>query len=412
MKLYFLYIILSLIGTIINSDYEFNLTSRSPQYLGTLDKSKSYKFYISALYRHNLYIKFSKTDSTSTTHQFLSIYEYSKRNSTTPIGWTDNNYLSYSRSTNSYSYLYLVSYPTCKYLAFEIKPLYSMLSTYIEAIYVYEYDLTIGSSLHLEELSYSYFHIFYVSVNYPQTINFEIRKSDSLSSSSQYITISEQSNRASSSKIRVDSYKLNYISSTNTYSFSYEIYYSSCKYLALEILPDYKMSNVYVKATNNPKVYNYDLTSNSKEHLSNLYQSYIYKFYIPAKNDDKVEFELTGLLTSLKFDTIYIYEYSNRDSTSELSKTNIDTSSIYSISYTVTDSSCNYVALEIKPSYDLSGVIVKATVESATSWAVIILIIIIIIGIISLLVWYFIRRNKKKEISIENPSIQSLSPLQ
>ena len=251
-----------------------------------------------------------------------------------------------------------------------------------------------------------------MSVNFPQTVNIEIRKSDSLSSSSQYITISEQSKRASSSKIKVDSYNLNYISSTNSYSFSYEIYYSNCKYLAFEILPDKKMSNVYVKATNNPKVFNYDLTSNNKEHLSKLYQSYIYKFYIPAKHDDKVEFEITGLLTSLNFDTIYIYEYSNRDSTSELSKTNIDTSSINSYSYTVTDSSCNYVALEIKPSSDLSAVIVKATVKSATSWVVVILIIIIIIGIIFLLVWYFIRRNKKKEISIENPSIQSLSPLQ
>ena len=113
----------------------------------------------------------------------------------------------------------------------------------------------------------------------------------------------------------------------------------------------------------------------------------------------------------MNFDTINIYEYSNRDSTSELSKTSIDTSSINSFSYTVTDSSCNYVALEIKPNLDLSYIIVKATVESATSWAVIILIIIIIIGIISLLVWYFIRRKKKKEISIENPSTQSLSPL-
>ena len=283
----------------------------------------------------------------------LYIYEYSNRNSTIPIGWTSNNYLSYSSSTNSYSYLYLVSYPTCKYLAFEIKPLYTMVSTYIEAIYVYEYDLTIGSSLYLEELSFLYFHIFYVSVKYPQTIKIEIMKSDSLSSSSQFITITEQSKRASSSKIRVNSYNLNYISSTNSYSISYEIIYSSCKYLALEILPDYEMSNAYVIVANIPKVCDYDLTSNSDEHLSKLYESYIYKFYIPAKYKDKVKFKLTGLLTPLNFDIINIYEYSNRDSTSELSKKSIDTSSINSFSYTVTDSSCNYVALEIKPHSDL-----------------------------------------------------------
>ena len=70
----------------------------------------------------------------------------------------------------------MVSYPTCKYLAFEIKPFYSMVSTYVKAIYVYEYDLTIESSLHFEILSTSYFHIFYVSVKYPQTISIEFSK--------------------------------------------------------------------------------------------------------------------------------------------------------------------------------------------------------------------------------------------
>ena len=74
MKLCFLIIILSLIGSIINSDYEYNLTSGSSQFVVTLDKSKSYKFYISALYRHKLYIEFRKSDSTSTSHQFIYIY--------------------------------------------------------------------------------------------------------------------------------------------------------------------------------------------------------------------------------------------------------------------------------------------------------------------------------------------------
>ena len=64
--------------------------------------------------------------------------------------------------------------------------------------------------------------------------------------------------------------------------------------------------------------------------------------------------------------------------------------------------------MEIKPNSDLSGVTIEATVESVTSWVVLILILIIII---SLLVWYFIRKNKKKEISFENPSNQSLSLL-
>jgi hypothetical protein len=286
-----------------------------------------------------------------------------------------------------------------------------MISTYVEAIYVYEYDLNIGSSLYFEVLSTSYFYIFYISVKFPQTINIKFSKTDSLSTSSQSITISELSNRASSSIIRWNSYNFIYNSLANSYSISYIIYYSSCKYLSFEILPYYKMSSVYVKVANNPQVYNYDLTSNSKKYISKLSESNIYKFYIPVKYNQKVEFKLTGFSSPLNSDTIYIYEFSNRDTTSELRKTSIDpsySSSINSYSYKVTDSSCNYVAMEIKPNSDLSGVTIEATVESVTSWVVLILILIIII---SLLVWYFIRKNKKKEISFENPSNQSLSLL-
>ena len=418
MNLWFLIIILSLIGLIINSDYEYNLTSGSSQYLGILEKSKSYKFYIPALYNHNLYIEFRKSDSTSTSSQSINIYEYSSRNSTLPIGWTSYNYLSYSSSTKTYSYLYLIKYPTCKYLSFEIKPLYVMVSTYVEAIYVYEYNLNIGSSLYFDELSTSYFYIFYVSVKYPQTINIEFSKTDSKSTSSQSIAITELSNRASSSKITWNSYDLIYNSLTNSYSFSYKIIYQNCKYLSFEILPNYKMSNVKVKVNNIPQVYDYDLTSNSEEYLSKLSDSIIYKFYIPAKYGQKVDFKLISFSSSLNFETIYIYEYSKRDSTSELSKRSIELSESssnyykYSYSYDVTDSSCNYVALEIKPNSDLPSAFIEATVESETSWALIILILIIIICIISLLIWYFIRKKKKQEISFENPSTQPLSPLQ
>ena len=419
MKLFFLIIILSLIDSILNSDYEFNLTSRSELYLGYLDDSKSYKFYIPALYRHNLYIEFRKQDSASTDHQYLYIYEYSQRNSTLPIGWTDSNHLHYSRSTNSYSLLYMVNYPGCKYLAFEIRPIYSMVNTYVEAIYVNEYDLTFGSPLYLKELSFPYFHIFYVPVKYPQTVNIELNKSDSLFSSSQSIFITEQSNRASSSKIKTDGYNLIYIASKNSYIISYEIVYHTCKYLALEILPDYQMSNAYFKVTNNPKIYKYDLNVILEKYLSTVYESYIYKFYIPAEKNDEVEFELISYISTVKLNTLYFYEYSNKDSTSELSKTRINNSSINTYSYTVSDSSCNYVALEIKPNKEISGLLVKVNVKKPISRTVnltiviivSIIVIIVIICIISLLVWYFKRKNRKNEISIAEPLAQPLSPL-
>ena len=129
-----------------------------------------------------------------------------------------------------------------------------------------------------------------MSVKYPQSINIEFSKSDSLSTSSQSITISELSNKGSSA-IRWNSYNLTYNSLTNSYSISYTIEYSSCKYLAFEILPYYQMSRAYVKVTNNPYVYYYQLTSYSEQHFPILSKSNIHKFYIPAKYDQKVEFK-------------------------------------------------------------------------------------------------------------------------
>ena len=401
MKLCFLIIILSFIGLILNSDFEYDLKSGSSKFLGTLEKSKTYKFYISSLYRQNVYIVFRKSDSSSTSGQTINIYEYPDRNSTSPAGWTSWNELSYSSSTNSYSFLYMAQYSTCKYLAFEIKPLYSMYSTYVEATFIYKYDLTSGSPKYFDALTTSYIYIFYVPAKYPQIANIEFKKSDSLSTTSQSITISELSSRTSSN-IKWESSNLNYDSSKNSYSISYKIDYPNCKYLAFEIYPDKRMDSTYVKATVNSPVYDYDLTSGSLEHYSSLSDTIIYKFYITAKSGQKVDYKLTSFSSNLNSSSIYIYEYSSRDSTSELSKTSINliyspSTYSYSYSYTVSNSSCSYVAFEIKPDKDLS-ISIKATVETTISWAAVVIILIIIVVIISLLVWYCTRKTNDKAI--------------
>lgn len=258
MKLYFLIIILSFIGPILNSDYEYDLMSGKSKFVDTLDKKKSYKFYISAIYNHKVYIKFTKSDSSSTSYESIKIYEYGDRNGTRLIGWTSYNYLSYSSSTNSYSYTYLVFYEGCKYLAFEIHPLYSMYSAYVEATFIYEYDLTIGSSIHFNVLSTSYIYRFFISAQYNQKINIEFQKNDSLSTSSQSITIYELSKKSISAREIYEINNLNYSSAKNSYSISYNIISFFCKYLAFEIFPYYEMSNTYVKVTNISKAPNND----------------------------------------------------------------------------------------------------------------------------------------------------------
>ena len=120
---------------------------------------------------------------------------------------------------------------------------------------------------------------------------------------------------------------------------------------------------------NNPD-YEYELTSGSSLFFPTLSKPYIYKFYIPSKFCQRVDIEFTkNDDLSTNYQSIIIYEYSNRASETELKKTNTYLSykssyNSYSKSYTINYTDTNYLAFEISPYYEMVFVYVKATVIS------------------------------------------------
>ena len=110
--------------------YEYDLASGSYQYFGKLSNKAIYKFYIDIEYGQKVDIVFTKSDSSSTTYQNITIYAYPFKSSNYEL-IKENYSLSYNPTENSYTKSYKVYSYSTKYLAFEIIPFYEMTSVYI-----------------------------------------------------------------------------------------------------------------------------------------------------------------------------------------------------------------------------------------------------------------------------------------
>ena len=104
---------------VVDFEYDLNLDSQTSFY--ALYSSYIYKFYISAKIYEKITIEFTKTDSTSNNIQYVTIFEYSNRNSTTELEKKGIS-LYFSSSKNSFSTSYSVNKPLCNYVAFEMRP--------------------------------------------------------------------------------------------------------------------------------------------------------------------------------------------------------------------------------------------------------------------------------------------------
>ena len=223
---------------------------------------------------------------------------------------------------------------------------------------------------------------------------------------------------------------MSYNSTTNAYLFSYSISDTSSTFLAFEISPYYyEMESIYIKATVISPTYEYDLYIGSSQYFETLYTTCIYKFYINAQYGQSIVIELTksdSMSTSEQI--LIIYEYSSKSSTIELTKTNYpfaydSTKKAYFCSYYVSRDSTSYVAFEINPSYDMTSVNVKVTLEEEYSKfldkvlhsklliPIIVGICIFIIFIIICCCCYCRKKHKENEIDVKNSSVQPLLPL-
>ena len=130
------------------------------------------------------------------------IYEYSNRNSINEL--LNKTYsLSYNATKESYSKSYNITKTSTSYIAFEIKPTYVMSYIYIKATIISKtnvYDISSGSSKFLNNYL-SYIYKFYIPSEDSKIINISFNKSDSLSTSNQYITVYEYSSRNSTIKL-------------------------------------------------------------------------------------------------------------------------------------------------------------------------------------------------------------------
>jgi len=221
MKLWLFINILSFIYSILDSSIEYGLANGTSRYFSSLSTSDNYKFYIRAIYNQTVDIEFNKTDSSSTSYQYLTIYEYQNRNSISELRKTII-YLTYNSSLNSYTKSYFVSESSCHYLSFEIKPFYEMLSVSIKAtvknpIY-YEYNFNSGTTQYISPFSSSYIYKFYIGATYNQTLRIEFNETYTTPTSTQYINIYEYSSRYSTlelKKTNVSIIILHYISMKN-----------------------------------------------------------------------------------------------------------------------------------------------------------------------------------------------------
>ena len=124
-------------------------------------------------------IEFTKTDSTSNNIQYVTIFEYSNRNSTTELEKKGIS-LSFSSSKNSFSTSYSVNKPLYNYVAFEMLPCNTMpnvnIITSITTYVYYEYDLTSEESKFISTMYTSGIYKFYISVEYAQIVDIEFIK--------------------------------------------------------------------------------------------------------------------------------------------------------------------------------------------------------------------------------------------
>ena len=312
MKINFLIIILSFIYSIEDdSYYEYDLISGSSTQVSALLQQTTYKFYIPAVVDQKADIQITITDPSYTSNQYITVYEYSNRTLQTELKKT-RIVLSYNFTQNIYFETYNVSESSCTYISFEIIPEYKMTSAFITATVargIYEYDLFSSGTVYFYTMSTLYIYKLFLEVNYGETVNVEIDRHDSITSSIE-ITFYQYATRNATIELFKKNFILSYDSTRSKYSQSFKNVDKNCNYFAFEITPYYQMSYVHFRAIIGVE---YDLDINSPKNFDALSNFYIYKFYVSANNNQNVtiEFSTSDSFTRLS-QTITIYEHSTR----------------------------------------------------------------------------------------------------
>ena len=201
-----------------------------------------------------------------------------------------------------------------------------ILSIIVSILSIYEIELTNGYYKYFSTINPKNSYQFNIAAEYGQNVDIEVRRNYSIISSefdNCYAVINEYTGKGSK-KIRTTNYCMNH--KDYGYKISYDINFyssSSCFYLSFQLEPENILKQVYVRAivtTNVDDKHIYNLTNATSLFVGSMY-NYFYKFYIPAKYDQTVNFKLTRRQKSSSSNTnITCYEYHNRQAIIELRK--------------------------------------------------------------------------------------------
>ena len=409
---------------------EYNLTSNISLNLGNLYFSNIYKFKVSAKYEYTVNIELTNNDINYASYQYISLYEYSSKDSSLFLYNTFFS-LNYSSYNKTYSGKYKVHNSSTDYIIFEMIPYFEMTSAKIKAIakdkYNY-YDLKSGISQYIGSLEFDNYewNIFYIYATVGDKINIEFNFDYNYDIYDYYIKVYEYSSRYSQNILFIEYIKLTLDSSRTKLSGSYNIIKPSTTYFAFQTIQYMRVESLSVKATVkiNGNAVVYDLSEDEKKYIGDLSPSKIYKFYKSTKFGENLNIEISKKDSySSSSQYMAIHEYSDRYSNNILKESiiNLNYSSSensYQGSYKVDSQSANYLAFIFQPDHEILSAYIEITTgnsNSSLSAGEIILIIfsiIIILAIIGVLLhWYIKKKKNNTSLYIEQNNQSNLAPI-
>ena len=361
--------------------FEYDLESRKSVYINDLKYENTYKFYLPVKqgYTVEITLEENRIEYDPVYQYKMTIYEYLNKNSITELMKKIIN-LTYDTTRESNRFIYNVDNEATNYLLAELRPPGDKIRAYVKLYAIippdFVYNIYSDITYHYETLSNPYTYKFYLSAQNNQILDIELAYNEIFDiAPTQEITIYEYSSRYKKVDLHKFIEKFEYNSYLNTFLLSFDVgvYYSpfSVSYVALEIKPPCNMTSVNLTVNkNDAEGYIYDLTNNTQFYLRALIKRRTYKFYISAKGNQSVEYELTKLDSlTMNYLNIIVYEYSSRYSSKEISKNYVNLkynsyNNSYNLLYIISNSSTTYVALQIDVSYDyFISVYLKAKVK-------------------------------------------------
>ena len=317
---------------------------------------------------------------------------------------------------------YYIDNFSTKYILIELIPNINIKNILIKYEITYiDNSLNNGKSKNINDLIRNIPYFFYINATQYQQIIINLNLNNSENIPFEYIEIYEISEKYYfKSFIKNFNKSISFANDTNILSsfFSYMIDSFYTNYIILKIIPNFYIRYLNIKVEVGGGYYVLD--KNSDKNIYNLFPKYSYYFFVIASKGEKlsIKFILNSNETEKPFNTLHVYEYSNKNSPNtylQNTKENFDmeikdNKLMVIISYKAKNKDTNFLAFEIIPNYKISSINFFVELEpkkdesirvSLVKILTIILIIIIIFTLIIFVIYLKIKCKKHSSSSIE-----------